>query len=366
MRAASISLMAFALASAVTIGPVAHAQATAPAAARKPAPQPALDPALTPPAVAPAKPVNVEAKDEATVSSDVTPAAVSTPVRKLRSLPLKDFPHSRGGTPLVWDSEYRRVSTGDFVLTAADAGVALAALIVKPLNNGWTGPILFDNGARNTLRLTSLDARGLAADTSDVLLSVSLMGPFLVDSLATAWWYRGSKDVAQQMAMIDGETLSITAAIQGLSAMFAGRQRPYVQTCGKVLPNSTVECQTDSKDRSFFSGHTSLTFTSAALVCSHHLNLDLFEDNPADEFSCASAEFAAASTGLLRIMSDNHWASDVLTGAIVGNAVGFGAPYFLHYRRHKKGDAAPTSAERRDFSVHFLPTGLGAAAVGTW
>ena len=362
MRLASLPVLASALVALATVvvggEPVAHAQTPSVSASTPAAKEP--DPAATPPAITPSS------SDEPTTGSDVTPAAVSTPIRKLRSVPLKDFPHSRGGTPLVWDPEYRRITTGDFVLTAVDGGVALAALIIKPINTGWTGPILFDNGARNSLRLTSLDARGVAADTSDVLLSVSLMGPFLVDSLATAWWYRGSADVAQQMAMIDGETMSITAAIQGLSAMFAGRQRPYVQTCGKVLPNSTVECQTDSKDRSFFSGHTSLTFTSAALVCSHHLNLDLFEDNPADEFSCATAELAAASTGLLRIMSDNHWASDVITGAVVGNAVGFGAPYFLHYRRHKKGDTAPASAERSDFSVHLLPTGLGAAAVGTW
>ena len=351
MRTASLPVLAFALASIVVGEAVAHAQ-TAP-----------VEGGSTPPAVAPAAALGPG--DEPTVASDVTPAAVTAPIRNLHSVPLANFPHSRGGTPLVWDPEYRRITTADFVLSAVDAGIALAAEIVPPLPKPWVGPILFDNAARNALRLHSLDARGWSADTSDVLLSVSVMGPFLVDSLATAWWYRGSADVAQQMALIDGETLSITAAIQGISVTLSGRQRPYVQTCGKELPTSTVECQTDSKDRSFFSGHTSITFTSAALVCSHHLNLDLFQDNPADEFSCASAELAAASTGMLRIMSDNHWASDVLTGAIVGNAVGFGAPYLLHYRRHKK-DAPPASAERSDFSVHFLPTGLGAAAIGTW
>ena len=369
MRTAPLPVLALALASVVMAEPLARAQTSAGAragAAPRAAPgaTSGAAPGAMPPAVSAAAPAKASI-DEPTVASDVTPAAVSVPVRKLRSVPLKDFPRAREGKPLVWDSEWRRVTTSDLVLAAVDGAVILAAQIVPPLPKPWVGPVLFDNAARNALRLHSLDARGWAGDTSDALLSVSVMGPFLIDSLATAWWYRGSADVAQQMALIDGETLSITAAIQGLSATLTGRQRPYVQTCGKELPGNTVECQADSKDRSFFSGHTSITFTSAALVCSHHLNLDLFEDNPADEFSCFSAEVAAASTGVLRIMSDNHWTSDVLTGAVIGNAVGFGAPYLLHYRRHKR-DAAPASAERRDFTVHFLPTGLGAAAVGTW
>jgi len=36
--------------------------------------------------------------------------------------------------------------------------------------------------------------------------------------------------------------------------------------------------------------------------------------------------------GVLRIAADMHWASDVLTGAAVGTAVGAGLPVLLHAR----------------------------------
>ena len=46
----------------------------------------------------------------------------------------------------------------------------------------------------------------------------------------------------------------------------------------------------------------------------------------------ASGLSMAAFTGYLRIAADKHYLSDVLTGAIVGSAVGFVVPYFLHPR----------------------------------
>jgi hypothetical protein len=35
----------------------------------------------------------------------------------------------------------------------------------------------------------------------------------------------------------------------------------------------------------------------------------------------------------MRIMSDRHWASDVLVGLGIGSAIGLGLPYLLHYSK---------------------------------
>ena len=274
------------------------------------------------------------------------------------------MPRTGGGRPLTWDPEWRRASATDLIVTATAGGVILASQIVKPLPPVIQGPILFDDAVRNTLRLRSVDARGWAGDVSDVLLSLSITGPFLIDSLTTAWWYRGSKDVAQQMAVIDMETLAITAAVQGVTSDLIGRARPYTRICGTPeLPSNSLECQTFSQDRSFFSGHTALSFASASLVCQHHLEMHLFENGAADAMSCIGSMLTAGTTGTFRILSDNHYATDVLTGAVVGTTLGFALPWVLHYKPHS---ATSTFTKQTGMTLQFVPTGFGAAAVGVF
>ena len=72
----------------------------------------------------------------------------------------------------------------------------------------------------------------------------------------------------------------------------------------------------------------------------------------------------AGLTGALRIMSDQHYASDVITGAILGTGIGFAVPYFLHYRRGSSGQEPSRAAS--SFTIHLVPTGTGASAVGTF
>lgn len=270
------------------------------------------------------------------------------------------LPRTRGGATLHWNPQWRRSDGWDYTLTAIAASSTLFTAIVKPLPPVIHGPILFDDAARK-LRFDTFNGRMTARDVSDVLLSLSMTGPFLIDAMVVAWWYRGNKAVAKEIALIDLETLAVTAAVQGLSSALTGRARPYVQTCGNGLPANSLDCQTFGQDRSFFSGHTSLSFASASLVCMHHLNLDLFS-GPTDELACISSYAAAATTGMLRIASDQHYASDVITGALVGTGIGLGLPYLLHYR--KRGVAENERAG--DFHIQLVPTVTGGAAVGTF
>ncbi len=298
-------------------------------------------------------------------SAGVEPAAPPPEDASTRkTIPLAIVPHSRGGRPLVWDPDRRRFELSDWFLTASGGAISLATAIVKPISHPWKGGVLFDESARDAMRLKDIDARGIARDTSDVLLSVSVMGPLLIDAMATAWWYRGSKDVAQQMALIDIETLSVSAAAHGIVAMVASRERPYVRTCGGEQPANSIECNTFDQYRSYYSGHTTLTFTSASLVCMHHLNLHLFETPATDVLACVSSMATAGLTGALRIMSDAHYVTDVISGAVLGTGIGFAVPYFLHYRRSGTGEAS--SADASGFTLHLVPTGMGASAVGTF
>jgi membrane-associated phospholipid phosphatase len=274
---------------------------------------------------------------------------------KVEGAPIAtDLPERFGGKKLVWDEAYTRVDTAQFVVTGVAAGVALATNIIKPRASNWSSTTGVDESVRDTLRFHTYTGRSRARDASDVVLGVMSAFPFIVDSLMIAYWYRGSADVARQMFLIDAEAMSIAAAIQGTVTWAAGRERPYVRDCGAEVPSQTIDCTTSSSHRSMFSGHTSQSFTSAALICAHHLKLDLF-DSSADAITCGLAMTAATATGALRIMGDMHYVSDVVLGAAVGTLVGFGVPWFHHYRRSK---------EKETVEVRIVPTFGGLAAVG--
>jgi hypothetical protein len=69
----------------------------------------------------------------------------------------------------------------------------------------------------------------------------------------------------------------------------------------------------------------------AGLVCSHHLNVPLYGNAYADAAACAIAAGAAVSTGVLRLVADRHYVTDVLAGAAIGAGAGFVMPMFAHY-----------------------------------
>jgi membrane-associated phospholipid phosphatase len=260
------------------------------------------------------------------------------------------------GTRLYWDPAFDRMDAPEMVLTGVAAGIALATNVVHPLHTGWSGGILFDDQLR-VLRLPTLDARLEVRSGTDVGLAVMTTYPILVDSLIVAYWYRGSDDVALQMALIDAEAFAITGAIEGTTNLLSGRARPYAADCGKTIPGNTTDCETDTLNRSFFSGHAAVAFTAAGLICAHHEALDLFETS-ADHVACATGFVAAATIGVLRMVGDAHYFSDVFVGAAVGTAVGLGIPLLHHYKR------APSGLGH--FALTFVPGPGGAHLVGTF
>jgi membrane-associated phospholipid phosphatase len=78
------------------------------------------------------------------------------------------------------------------------------------------------------------------------------------------------------------------------------------------------------------SGHVSTAVTAASLICTHHLKLHL-HDSAADGVTCGAAIGVAMVSAVSRIMSDNHYATDVTAGAAIGVISGFVLPMSLHY-----------------------------------
>ncbi len=276
--------------------------------------------------------------------------SVATGAEKLR----KNLPE------LVWDRSYARFGIGNLILTGVGGAITLAAAILPPFSsNRRSGGILFDERARSALRASTFEGRYVARDVSDVFLSLATTYPFFIDALVSAWWFRGNADVARQMALIDAEAFAITGSIQGITNVFAARERPYGRICDGELPGATIDCTTTGRYRSFFSGHAAFSFTAAGLVCSHHLRLDLLGNKAADIGSCVVGYLVAGGAATLRVVGDMHYPSDVITGALVGTTVGLVVPW-LHYKGFR------TSARAGGVDVQLVPTGTGASVTGAF
>jgi len=317
-----------------------------------------------------AGPTAVESAPSAAAPSDAAPSAAApsdAPLPAPKAAPVAPLVPGYVPTlvsvdtppPLVW--KWARFSTADYVVTMAGGAATLTAAIVRPrAQHSLSGGLWFDDSVRNALRVDTLANRYIFRDASDVGLSLLVSWPFVADALTTAWWYRGSREAAQEMALIDLETLAVSGAVQGVTNVLVSRERPYGGDCGSSeLPSDALDCTGSSRYRSYFSGHSSFSFTSAALICVHHFKNELL-GAPWDALSCAGGYAVAASTATFRIVSDMHYATDVLTGALVGTLVGYGVP-LLHYSR--RGSSATTLA---GLQLHLIPSPGGVGLLGVF
>jgi hypothetical protein len=282
------------------------------------------------------------------------------PVRPVNALPLvsTDAP-----PPLIW--KWPKFSLADYIVTTTGAAITLGAAIVTPRSqHSLMGPIGFDKGVRNALRADRLADRYIFRDASDVGLSLTVTWPFVADALTTAWWYRGSREAAQEMALINLETLAVVGAIQGATNVLVSRERPFGAGCGQgELPADAIDCKNSFHYRSFFSGHSAFSFTSAALICVHHMENELLGP-PWDAISCAGGYAVAATTATFRVVADVHYASDVLLGAAIGTLVGYSVP-LLHYRKLGGGSRLHGSAPAtQPMQLRLIPSAGGIGLLG--
>lgn len=243
-----------------------------------------------------------------------------------------------------WKPRWAKFRTYEFVLTALQGVAALAAQGI-PAGPRWTRHNGFDDSARNVLKAHTLEGARAARDLSDAGL-VLLINQRLVDDVFVAWWYHGKGSVAWQMSLIDLETLSFATAVNSIVAGAVGRQRPYAEdTCSRPIEKQTANCTGGNRYRSFFSGHATAAFTLAGLTCMHHAYIPLYGNKFADGAACAGTMAAATTVAMMRVVSDQHYLSDILVGAAVGTASGLGLPWLLHYR----GGGTPEKSDGRAY-----------------
>jgi membrane-associated phospholipid phosphatase len=258
--------------------------------------------------------------------------------------------------PLEWNESWPRFRTAEIAFTGGMAlNVAMALFLYPDPKNNWDGPILIDKPLRNLLTIRDRDARNLAASVSDGIY-FTLAGFPLLDTLIVAGAVHGKGELTVQMLAIDLESYAFGGAI-ALSAEKVGRRRPMARTC-ESDPSYDKKCGDDANlNSSFLSGHTTIGFVGAGLLCAHHLNVPLYGGGAPDTATCVAGMSAAIVGGVLRVMSDNHYASDVLLGAGVGVVAGYVMPVVLHYGRSSREEGY------RSILPHFSIPAAGAYGV---
>jgi membrane-associated phospholipid phosphatase len=245
-----------------------------------------------------------------------------------------DEPLLPDATPhrLPWRAEWPRYSFDEAALTVG-LGALLVASELLPNSSftpTWRGGLLFDDAVRGGLRLDTFAERDNARIAADVLMWVNMALPVVVDAFFALGIGDGNWDAAFQMGLISVEAYVISLVVWRVTSLLARRQRPLDTAC--EAGDTSPHCDSRLATQSFFSNHTVNAFTGAALTCLHHSSMPVFGDVGWDGTACVSATLLATAVGLLRVMSDHEYLTDVLTGAAVGWVSGYILPWLLHYQ----------------------------------
>lgn len=231
-----------------------------------------------------------------------------------------------------WDEQWARFTVAESIATASmAAGILVTQLALPDTERRLTGGVLLDDGTRDLLRADTLSAQHTMASVSDALLYALMVMPFA--DAAIAWVAHDAPEVAAEMVAMNTQSMALTFLVTQVTKWAFGRARPYQAAClASAGDDPEAACPDESgHHESFLSGHTSMAFTSAGLICAHHENLPLYGGGAADPAACVMALAAATTVGTLRMTADRHYLSDVIMGAALGLVSGYALPSFLHY-----------------------------------
>ena len=195
-----------------------------------------------------------------------------------------------------------------------------------------------------------------ADGVSDALLVTKLFFPFALNFLDVL--LSRSEDgligFAKDAAVLL-ETFAVTMMVSNLTKFSVRRLRPFAYgTDGTSLSQTG-----DNTFLSFFSGHTSITFSMATAY-----SFLFSKRHPRSPWVLPvwlGTHMMAAATAYLRVHAGKHFWSDVLVGATVGSLIGYLVP-FLHTRSESNG--------RRDLDLRVTPLffqeGFGVSAMLVW
>ncbi len=233
----------------------------------------------------------------------------------------------------------------------------------EPATPHWQGGVFLDDAVRDALRAPTVAARRDADNVSNVLLYSMVALPYLTSSTDVVVAHGSWRD-AIALDLVNAEAQGFATAGVFLFKTLIARERPYANALGLAtwcIDHTTDPACGSDRNASFFSGHTTLTFTSASLVC---LEQTVFDATGPNGVTCGGVMAVAGITAALRIVADMHYATDTLVGGAYGVLSGMLLPYVFHFApwaplrvgRDMRFDVrTPRNAALRN--VHVVPWG---------
>lgn len=224
----------------------------------------------------------------------------------------------------------------DVSITASAAALWIASEALKshlaPLACRWCESNPLDTAVRDHLRWTAHGAAAVTLGNAGAFVVAPLVGAGL---LAVSAAQHGDAGQVWVDLLVTAEAVALSGDLNQLVKYAVGRQRPYAHA---GVPNPDTGPGADDANLSFYSAHTSITFSIAA-AAGTVARLRGYRWAPVIYVAGAAV---GAATAYLRIAADQHYLTDVVTGAVVGSAVGAGVPYFFH--RAPSGAGATASS----------------------
>jgi membrane-associated phospholipid phosphatase len=163
---------------------------------------------------------------------------------------------------------------------------------------------------------------------SDYIITALLASPFVLPA------FKGMKKHTLTVATMYLELLLWSAFVPSYTKGTVGRIRPYAYS-GRAPEDLVLNAETR---RSFFSGHSCMSFATAVFFSSVYANY--FPRSKYSKWVWAGTLTVASIVAAFRVFAGAHFITDVLVGASVGTILGATIPW-LH--KQKKGDKVAIS-----------------------
>ncbi len=138
---------------------------------------------------------------------------------------------------------------------------------------------------------------------------------------------------AEDIGLHSVEAVVLSGAITGVTKIVAGRARPYKDTANS-LNFGFMRGFRHGEYESFPSGHTTSAFAFASVV-----SAETSHWWPGSKWPIGVIFYGgAALTGVSRIYNQDHWASDVVSGAAIGTITGIKLYRWTHSHPNNRVD----------------------------
>ena len=212
--------------------------------------------------------------------------------------------------------------------------IALAALSTAAGDDAatcrWCDPGAFDRGAREALAAANPRPPALLSHVLSIGIAPALA--FTLTAVPAVRAGRGRYALEDAVIVIDAFVLA--TALADFTKKTADRERPAFHHGREAA--TEFAGHPGERNRSFFSGDTAWAFSFVA----SGTTLARLRGYGTARWIAGAGAAVATGAGLLRIVADVHWATDVMAGAAAGTLVGTGLPLLLHRRAGAPGTAA--------------------------